>query len=310
MDNPSHLWNIMDLLALADFNEVARHGGVGRAARVTGRPKATLSRRVRQLEDALGVRLFERGGHTLRLTMEGRELQERTQSLLEHIDEVGDVLRRGVSTPRGRLRVSAPVLFGQRGLGRIAADYALAYPQVQLEVVVEDRFVDPVADDFDLIIRANPAPSTELSGRCFLRVVMVVVAVPSLRPPTKRAGSATPAVTLSRTPTNASWQLSRARSVRSIATRTVLRLSSMAMIHDAVIAGIGAAAMPRSLVQADIDAGRLNVWGVLAARPVEVWALYPSHRHVSARVSAFVKLLLERFENASPAAFSRFAHGG
>lgn len=296
----------MDLLALADFNEVARHGGFGRAARATGRPKATLSRRVRQLEDVLGVRLFERGGHTLRLTMEGRELQERTQSLLEHIDEVGDVLRRGTSAPRGRLRVSAPVLFGQRGLGRIAADYALAYPQVQLEVVAEDRFVDPVDDDFDLIIRANPDPSTELSGRCFLRDVMVVAAAPSLSLPKKHTVPV-PAITLSRTPADASWQLSRARSVRRIATRTVLRLSSMAMIHDAVIAGIGAAAMPRSLVQADVDAGRLIVWGTLADRPVEVWALYPSHRHVSARVSAFVKLLLERFENASPAAFARLA---
>lgn len=155
----------MDLLALADFNDVARHGGVGRAARITGRPKATLSRRVRQLEDALGVRLFERGGHELRLTEEGRELQEQTQSLLEHIDEVGDTLRRGIRTPRGRLRISAPVLFGQRGLGRIAADYALAYPQVQLEVITEDRFVHPVDDDFDLIIRANPDPSTVQRGR-------------------------------------------------------------------------------------------------------------------------------------------------
>ena len=297
----------MDLLALADFNDVARHGGVGRAARITGRPKATLSRRVRQLEDALGVRLFERGGHELRLTAEGRELQDQTQSLLEHIDEVGEVLRRGISTPRGRLRISAPVLFGQRGLGRIAADYALAYPDVQLEVISEDRFVDPVDDDFDLIIRANPDPSTDLAGRCFLRDVLVVVAAPSLPRPVRQRDVAVPAITLPRTPADSPWQLSRTRSVLTIATHTVLRLSSMAMIHDAVITGIGAAAMPRSLVQADIDAGRLIDWGTLADRRIEVWALYPSHRHVSARVTAFVKLLVDRFENASPAAFARLA---
>jgi DNA-binding transcriptional LysR family regulator len=87
----------------------------------------------------------------------------------------------------------------------------------------------------------------------------------------------------------------------------VLRLSSMAMIHDAVLAGVGAAAMPRSLVQADIDAGRLSDWGTLANRRIEVWALYPSHRYVSARVTAFVKLLVDRFENASPTAFARLA---
>ncbi|WP_426699829.1 LysR family transcriptional regulator [Rhodanobacter sp. Col0626] len=297
----------MDLLALSDFNDVARHGGFGRAARITGRPKATLSRRVRQLEDALGVRLFERGGHTLRLTEEGRELQERTQSLLEHIDEAGEVLRRGISTPRGRLRISAPVLFGQRGLGRIAADYALAYPGVQLEVITEDRFVDPVDDGFDLIIRANPDPSTDLTGRCFLRDVLVVVAPPSLPRPVRQRDVAVPAIALPRTPADASWQLSRARSVLTVATHTVLRLSSMAMIHDAVLAGVGAAVMPRSLVQADIDVGRLIDWGTLADRRIEVWALYPSHRHVSARVSAFVQLLVDRFENASPASFARLA---
>ncbi|MGH8182652.1 MAG: LysR family transcriptional regulator [Rhodanobacteraceae bacterium] len=297
----------MDLLALSDFNDVARHGGVGRAARITGRPKATLSRRIRQLEDLLDVRLFERGGHALRLTAEGRQLQEQTQSLLERLDEVGDALRQGVSTPRGRLRISAPVLFGQRGLGRIAADYALAYPQVQLEVITEDRFVNPVDDDFDLVIRANPDPSTELAGRCFLRDTQIVVAAPSLhRPVTKRAATV-PAVALPRSPAAARWQLSRARGTLTVATRTVLRLSSMAMIHDAVLAGVGAAAVPRSLVQADIEAGRLIDWGTLHHHRIEVWALYPSHRHVSARVSAFVKLLVDRFQNASPAAFPLLA---
>jgi len=297
----------MDLPALTDFNAVARHGGVGRAARVTGRPKATLSRRIRQLEDNLGVRLFERGGHELRLTAEGRELREQTQSLLEHLDEVGESLRQGISTPRGRLRISAPVLFGQRGLGRIAADYALAYPQVQLEVITEDRFVDPVNEDFDLIIRANPDPATELAGRCFLRDVQVVVAAPTLPRPVRPRTGAVPAIALPRTPADAPWQLSRARSVLTVATRTVLRLSSMGMIHDAVLAGVGAAAMPRSLVQAEIDTGRLLDWGTLANHHIEVWALYPSHRHVSARVTAFVQLLVERFANASPAAFARLA---
>lgn len=297
----------MDLLALADFNDVARHGGVGRAARMTGRPKATLSRRIRQLEDALGVRLFERGGHELHLTAEGRELQEQTRSLLEHIDEVGDTLRRGVRTPRGRLRISAPVLFGQRGLGRIAADYALAYPEVQLEVVAEDRFVHPVDDDYDLVIRANPDPASDLSGRCFLRDVQVVVAAPSLARPARQRDVAVPIIALSRAPAAGSWQLHRARSVLTVATRSVLRLSSMAMVHDAVLAGLGAAAIPRSQVQADIDAGRLVDWGTLAGHPIEVWALYPSHRHVSARVSAFVQLLVDRFENASPAGFARLA---
>lgn len=74
----------MDLLALADFNLVARHGGFGKAARATGRPKATLSRRVTELEAALQLRLFERGARTLKLTEEGRALWETADGRIRH----------------------------------------------------------------------------------------------------------------------------------------------------------------------------------------------------------------------------------
>src|ERR1700752_1366015 len=101
----------MDLLAIADFNLVASHGGVGRASRATGRPKATLSRRVVELEESLGVRLFERGKGNLRLTEEGRALHERTTVLLSEIVQVTEDIASRTARPRGRLRVSASTLF-------------------------------------------------------------------------------------------------------------------------------------------------------------------------------------------------------
>ena len=82
----------MDLIALADFNLVARHGGFGRAARAAGRPKATLSRRVAELEGSLGLRLFERGARMLKLTQEGRALYERTGALLTELDEAATAI--------------------------------------------------------------------------------------------------------------------------------------------------------------------------------------------------------------------------
>ncbi len=293
----------MDLLALTDFNVVAQHGGFGRASRITGIPKATLSRRVRQLEDELGVRLMERGARTLRLTEEGQQLQQRTSSLLESIDEVAEDLRTGVGKPRGRLRISAPVLFAHRGLGRIAANYAAAYPDVQLEVIAEDRFADPQAETYDLIIRANPDPSTDLSGRCFLRDELIVVAAPALRRPANDDETVVPAIVLPGTAVDLRWQLKRADGLSNVHAKATMQLSSMAMIYDAVLAGAGAAAMPRSLVQVDLDAGRLVDWGVLIDRHIEVWALYPSHRHISAKVAAFVQILIEQFFDATPAGF-------
>ncbi|KAB2856681.1 MAG: LysR family transcriptional regulator, partial [Sphingopyxis terrae] len=109
----------MDLLALADFNLVAKHGGFGRAARAAARPKATLSRRVAELEAALGLRLFDRGTRDLKLTEEGRALFERTAVLLSELDETVNAIALGGDRPRGRLRVSAPLLFAQVAMGKL-----------------------------------------------------------------------------------------------------------------------------------------------------------------------------------------------
>jgi DNA-binding transcriptional LysR family regulator len=157
----------MDFLALTDFNLVARHGGFGRAARESGRPKATLSRRVADLESALDLRLFERGARALKLTEEGRALYERTSVLLTELDETAAQIASGGGAPRGRLRVSAPLLFSQAAMGKLAAGFALKYRDVHLEVTTEDRPVDMVEEGYDLVIRVNPDPDARLVGRIF-----------------------------------------------------------------------------------------------------------------------------------------------
>lgn len=299
----------MDLEALADFNAVASHGGFAKASRATGRPKATLSRRVKKLEDALGVRLIERGSRILRLTEEGVALHEQTAALMERIDGIKETIKTEVGLPHGRLRVSAPLLFAERGLGRIAATYARAYPDVQLEITADDRFIDPVIEGYDLVIRANPKPTTDLAGRCFLSDELIVVAHPSINRPAAGAKTFTaPTVMLLAATDERTWKLAYLKGSLTLTVKPMLRLSSMAMVHDAVLCGAGAAMMPRSLVQLDLVSGRLVEWGRAADRKIEVWALYPPNRHISKKVSAFVKMLTEQFVDASPAAFRKLMH--
>jgi DNA-binding transcriptional LysR family regulator len=290
----------MDLLALADFDVVALHGGFGAASRATGRPKATLSRRVRELEDNLGVRLIERGARPFRLTEEGATLHAEAHAMLGRIDDVAEGLVARAGAPRGALRVSAPVLFAHRGLGRLAARFAMNYPAVHLEVVIDDRFVDPLKEGFDVVIRANPAPSTELAGRCFLRDRLVVAAAPSLNQPDD--GEAFPAIVLGDAQL-AAWRLTAGERTKTMLPREVMRLSSMALIYDAVREGAGAAMMPASLIRDDLASGALTSWGEVDGRAIEVWALYPPQRHVSGKVSAFVGMLVDHFDGASPAHF-------
>lgn len=283
----------MDFVALADFNLVAKHGGFGRAARAAGRPKATLSRRVAELEADLALRLFERGARTLKLTEEGRALHERTRVLLTEIDELAAAIATGGDRPRGRLRISAPVLFSQTAMGKLSAGFALKHPEVRLEVTTEDRAVDMVEEGYDLAIRVNPDPDASLVGRIFLRDRLVVVAAPGLIRPAH--GATAPAIVRGPIEGPMIWTLTSYAGRSSIAADPVLSLPSLMMVRDAVRAGVGAGRLPISLVKHDLAAGRLVPWGDLDGPDIALWTLYPSRRLLSARVSAFLDHLKEAF---------------
>lgn len=290
----------MDLQALMDFALVATHGGFGRAGRMSGRSKATLSRRVAELEQSLGVRLIERGGQSLRLTDEGRALHERTRGPLADIAEAGEVVTLGASVPRGRLRVSAPLVLAHVALARVGARFALSCPEVQLEIVAEDRKADPVDDGFDLVIRVNPSRDERLVGRRILDDQRVVVAHPDFAVPTPSAKNAdapeVKAVLPSRTAPDLVWQY-RAPHGAEATVRPVpaLRLSSLLMVREAVLTGVGAALLPGLLVADDLRTGRLALWGVDTGPVVEIWALRNSRRLVGAKVRAFLDALDEAF---------------
>lgn len=288
----------MNLAALADFHLVAGAGGFGRASRMSGRPKATLSRRVRDLEESLGLRLIERGHRSLRMTDDGQMLYERTLGLLREIQEVGQALTSGSIRPRGLLRISAPVLFASTLGGRIATAFSLRYPEVDLELIGEDRKVDLVEDGYDIAIRVNPHPNTDLVGRCFARDEMWLVAPRALPlPEPDESGEAcrVQAVVMIGQRDTGSWQIDVAGRRRTLTPDYRVRVSSLLMLRDAVLASAGAAQLPRSLVREAVETEQLVVWGSLPEHKVELWALHGSRRLVSPKVAAFMDYLSEAF---------------
>lgn len=288
----------MDLLSLSDFNLVVTHGGFGKASRATGQPKATLSRRVRELEKSLGVRLIERGSHTLRLTDEGSILHARTEAPMAEIAQTTQDMRAGLNRPSGTLRVNIPVLFAYTTMGQLAAQFVDAFPDVQLEVTADDRFVDLVNDGFDAVVRANPRPRDDLVGRCFLKDHLVLVAPPSMPRPAMKAGlpPSVPAVVRIGTPEDALWKIRRDRKESAFRPQPRLRVSSPLLIRDAVRAGAGAALIPRSIVAEDLATRRLVTWGDAVDGQIEVWVLHASRRLVSPKISAFVGFLCDRYK--------------
>ena len=288
----------MDLNALEDFQLVAAHGGFGKASRASGRSKATLSRRVADLEEALGVRLIERGSQRLALTEAGQLLLSRTEGPMNEVAEAVAAARDSLATPRGPLRVAAPLLFSQVALGRIAALFFARYPEVQIEAVAEDRMVDLVDEHFDVAIRINPAKDSTLVGRCFAKDRMVLAAAPSVQMPTGRNDQPfrVPAVV---TPSYRDGDIWSVRNGQfTIAPQPVLRLSSLLMVRDAIAAGAGVAMLPQSVIGSLLEKGVLVSWGI-AGHEVELWVLHTSRRLQSPKVRAFVEFMCEQYPAGS-----------
>src|SRR5271169_5433555 len=241
LDTASQYWynSRMDLNALQSFVVVVTHGGFAAAARAKGIPKSSLSRRVRDLEENLGVRLIDRTSRTFRATVEGGELFERAAPALSGLQEVEQTLLSKGGEPTGRLRIAAPTLFGNFYLGRLAARYCAAYPKVELEIVVNDRTVDLLGEGFDAAIRVNGPDTNDLVRLNFARCCMQLVAAPSaaarggrLSP---RTCSELPTVFFDNFPVTPPWRFVDGKRKFEVAPRAVMRLSTLAMVRDAVL---------------------------------------------------------------------------
>ncbi|MGK6355158.1 LysR family transcriptional regulator [Sphingomonas sp. DT-207] len=278
------------LASIEDFLAVAAHGGLNAASRATQVPKATLSRRLQELETALDTRLVERGGHRLGLTDEGRFLLERAAPLVAELQQIGEAVSDRGRQPSGPLRISVPGLFAQTRLSAIAAGFVARYPEVTLHIDVSDEFVDPALDGYDMVVRVNPKPDTDLVGKCFLRSEMVVAAPPSLRPP---ASGEVPVVVISSLADLAEWTARGEQGLFRIVPRPVMVCSSMMLVYHAIIEGVGCGLVPRWLIEDDVRAGRLALWGVVPNLRAEAWVLHTSRRLTSPKVRAFVDALVE-----------------
>jgi len=286
----------MNLNALNDFILVATHSGLGKASRASGISKATLSRRIHELEEQLGVRLIERSARGLKLTEAGEALMSRSEGPLGEVIEAVTAAREGVSIPRGRLRVAAPILFSQLAMGRIGAEFSAAYPEVFIEVVAEDRMVDLVEEQFDVAIRINPSPDSSLVGRCFANDQMIVVAAPGIPRPAPGAVRPVPSIVTSTfQPTH--WSLDDGQLVLEPVPK--MQFSSLLMVRDAAIAGGGAALIPQSIARNPLASGELVQWGTVSGVQPALWVLHTSRRLATPKVRAFVDFICDRYSAMS-----------
>ncbi|AKE11702.1 LysR family transcriptional regulator [Serratia liquefaciens] len=291
----------MNMNALQDFISVITHGSFSAASRATMTPKASISRRIRQLEDELQTRLFERTNTGFTLTAEGTLLFERIKPLVNELNDIKTDMMEQTGSPSGKLRISVPPVIAFDTLGKLAARYRELYPLVELELIADSRLVDPIREGFDAVIRVNPMADEEMIGIKIFKETLIFVASPQYR---EQLALGDPLTELPFISIGTHWKPNQISTVldgepRHFNVNTELYISSPFITRSTLISGVGSALLPEALVADDIKAGRLLHLGVSEQPELILWCLYPSRRYVTGRLRAFIDLLKETFSQES-----------
>ena len=295
----------MDLAAVKDFVAVVREGSFAAASRTTQTPKSTLSKRVGDLEAFLGVRLLERTTRKLRLTREGQLFFERARRLVTDAQELERLMRDRDETPRGTLRVAVSVLFGHAFMGSLAANYVRRWPETTLDVVFTDSYVDLIAENFDCAIRAGQVSDSSFIGRTFAQSQSVVVGNPELLetrepPSTPSELHEWPTLGVAAHGRPCPWILERNDETLDLSLENRLTLGSLYAVRDAARKGAGLALIPEFLVAPDLQTGALRrVLDGWRGPLTDLRIIYPSRRHLSGRVRAFIETVTSAFAGRS-----------
>ena len=266
------------------FVRVVEEGSFTNAARSLGMPKSTVSRQVARLEDRLGVRLLHRTTRSLRLSDAGQAYYERARRIVSDIKEAEEAVSSLQATPRGTLRITAPMQDNQPYLGAIVSSFLTKYPEVQVEVHMTNRLVDMVDEGFDVAIRGGVLKDSSLIARKLGSSRRMMVGSPAYL---KANGTPSSASDL---PKHAvlGYQPDGNR-LLGVPLTPRLVANNMEILRRCAIADQGLAWLPEILVSVDVTEGRLTE--VLPESKVQrggLYVVYPHNRHLSAKVRAFV----------------------
>ncbi len=281
--------------AMRAFATVVELGSFARAAERMGLSASSLSRLVGDLEHHLGARLLHRTTRRLSLTDTGQTYYERCAQVLADVEEAEALASETRTAPRGTLRLTCPMNLVAGRIGPAIARCAARWPQLRFDVTVADRIVDLVDEGFDLAIRIGAPGSDRLVARRLGETRLVAAASPAWvaahgLPRIPQDLATRPAVTYAYATPLRTWQLiDRAGQVSEVRVQGALHANSGELLVAAAIDGAGAVFEPEFVLAPALADGRLvRLLPGHAGRPLDIWAVYPSRRHLSAKVRMFI----------------------
>jgi DNA-binding transcriptional LysR family regulator len=284
------------------FAKVVEQGGFAAAAREMGLSRSAVNKAVIRLENDLGTQLLRRSTRKVTPTETGLAFYDRCVQILGELDEAISAVKELQERPTGNLRVNAPMSFGTLHLSTVLAEYLAAYPDVHVEFILNDRFVDPIEEGFDLTIRVGePTYTTSLICREIVAAHRVICASPAYL---EAAGEPTDPTELKRhrclhygyQASGNQWRLAGPDRDQSYLINCVMWSNNGEALKDAAVAGQGIALLPTFIVGDALQSGRLRtILPDFSPPSIALCAVYPRHRHLSAKVRFFVEMLEQRF---------------
>lgn len=293
----------LPLQDLAIFAAVAETEGFSTAARRLGVSKAMVSIAVARLEERLGVRLLRRTTRRLSLTEAGAAALPHAQRSLLAARDAEEAATQALTSPRGVLRVNAPMSFGLLHVVPALGAFAQLYPEVRLDLVLDDRVLDLAESGFDLALRIGTLPDSSLFAQRVGRSRSVVAAHPDYL---ARAGApATPsdlaghaALTYSLSPTGARWTLAQGSRSETVRVSGPLQANSSLALHRALLQGLGLARIPLFIVGEDLAQGRLaQVLPGWELPELGIFAVTTARDDVPRKTRAFIDFFRARIGN-------------
>jgi DNA-binding transcriptional LysR family regulator len=284
------------------FVRVVEAGSFSSVAREANTSQPTVSRQIAVLEEHLGCLLFQRTTRTLTLTDDGRVFYESALRALEATDEAEGAVGRRKAKPTGRLRLAAAGVFGRLHVIPRLPRFLARYPDVEIDLMIADRFVDLVEDGIDLAIRIGPITDANLIARRIGLSRRAVVASPAYLD--RREAPQRPedlqdhdCIVYTRLASGASWRFETPQGPVSIAIRGRFRVDNTEGVRAAALQGLGIGYVPLwHFVEGELESGRLlPLLASYAAPDQPISAVYPSRRFLAPKVRAMIDHLADEF---------------
>ncbi len=287
---------MLDLAHLRAFARIADLGSVSGAARSLGMPKSSVSRSLSRLEEAVGTALIERSTRHLRLTDAGLLLQRHAARILGDVTEAENAVGGLIGKPTGTLRVSVGFTFAAGPLAPMLPGFLARYPDVRVVLTVDNRMADLLTEEIDVSIRIGPLRDSELIARKLGTIELWPCASPAYL-----AERGTPRTVedllahrlIAHTDRRIPWSIrTPSGAVHEIQTEPGTVIPEPAVAKIMLLGGAGIAWLPDfNARQAVADGTLVRLLADHPTEAVDVHALYPSHRSLSAKVRVFVDAL-------------------